>query len=451
VTTGLSEAVYLRLITAKLYTGKSLKALVAEGCALVALHYHQLIAQERITDTPPRTRGDIGADSDLPEGDDRTRGRSLSAPRRRQRLRRTIAEDPRRRRLPPDRRPLLDPSPRREKERPMSSDPRPPRSWPRIGLTLAIIVLALLQIALTWEFWGSFGDGHDGQRLVFQGLGAMLAIVEALALVVAADNAARGAWGKALVATLVFVPTFVVNLGSDISAIAAYSARDTAVRSQSIAAYERNEMIVREAEARLPQMRRLLEEQNLDQPAAALLPQVETLRARLERRDAAGLRVTEASRQNLARLESAHATAVAIEQLSAERDAARAALAEIGARPHESHAQFETIAKVLQGFGLQVTPDDVRVWIAFAVGVVIKLWLAFGLWFASASAPRPKDDNQLAMAAVDETPEADPIDAPASAESPPPSQAPSPPPGRAPAKSRETLDLLDELGAAGRA
>lgn len=53
VTTALSEPVYLRLITAKLYTGKPLKALVAEGCALVALHYQQLIGQEMITDTPP--------------------------------------------------------------------------------------------------------------------------------------------------------------------------------------------------------------------------------------------------------------------------------------------------------------------------------------------------------------------------------------------------------------
>lgn len=329
----------------------------------------------------------------------------------------------------------------------MSTDASPPRSLPRIALTLAIVVLAILQIALTWEFWGSFGDGHDGQRFVFQGLGAMLAIVEALALLVAADNLARGAPIKAMVAALVFMPTFAVNLGSDISAIAAYSARDTAARSQSIAAYDRNETIVREADERLSQMRRILEEQNLNQPAAALAPQVEALRGRIERREAAGLRISESSRQNLARLESALATAAEIERLAAERDAARSALAEAGARPHESHAQFETIATVLQGFGVAATPDDVRVWIAFAVGVVIKLWLAFGLWFASAGeAPREDVAEQQQALPVEEGAQAGQGEEQGTTPAPT-----APPPARAPSKSRETLELLDELGGVGRA
>lgn len=327
----------------------------------------------------------------------------------------------------------------------MSSDASPPRSLPRIALTLAIVVLAILQIALTWEFWGSFGDGHDGQRFVFQGLGAMLAIVEALALLVAADNLARGAPIKAMVAALVFIPTFFVNLGSDISAIAAYSARDTAARSQSVAAYDRNATIVREADERLPQMRRILEEQNLVQPAAALAPQVEALRGRIERREAAGLRVSESGRQNLARLETALATATEIERLNAERDAARAALAEVGARPHKSHAQFETIATVLQGFGVAATPHDVQVWIAFAVGVVIKLWLAFGLWFASAGeATREEVEGPQNSQPAEEDAQADPGQEPAPAPA-------APPPARAPSKSREALELLDELGGVGRA
>lgn len=53
VTAELSHEAYLQLTLAKLYSGKPLRLLLAEGCALIAEHYRSQRAAERIVAGEP--------------------------------------------------------------------------------------------------------------------------------------------------------------------------------------------------------------------------------------------------------------------------------------------------------------------------------------------------------------------------------------------------------------
>lgn len=256
----------------------------------------------------------------------------------------------------------------------------------RLALTFAVVGLAVLQIILTWDFWGTFGAGSNALTLVFQGIGALLAVIEALALVVAGQAADRGEHTRANVARALFIPLFAINLAGDIGAIATFSAAEETRRDQQTAAFDANARIAAEAGREVERLRAALDATGLNLPSSALRPQAENAASRLARWEATGAVVPRAVRTEAARLESALATAIEMEAKVAARDQALAANAAIGARPREAHPQFEALATLLHGLGIGATPDSVRVWLAAGVGLAVKLWLAFGLWAASARA-----------------------------------------------------------------
>ena len=261
-------------------------------------------------------------------------------------------------------------------------------------LVVAVVALTLFQIALTWEFWGSFGEAKgEGQAWVFQGIGVSLAVIEAVALVAAVSAFHAKEYVKALLGVAFFAVTFGVNLTADVSAIALHSARDNELRAQAVASFVADEQIVRDAEALIAQRRTTLQEQNLDRPADALTIEVAALRGRIERLEAQGLRVSERRRQELARVEAAIILAREVEAATVRRDEARARLAEVGARPADTHAQFATLSRLAGDVGAPTTPEDVRVWLAFAIGLTVKLWLAFGLWIASSAAHKEEPEQ----------------------------------------------------------
>ncbi|MFZ4602979.1 MAG: hypothetical protein ACOYM8_11025, partial [Caulobacterales bacterium] len=261
---------------------------------------------------------------------------------------------------------------------------------PRIVLSSAVIALTVFQIALTWEFWGSFGEAKGAdQGWVFQGIGVSLAIIEAFALVVAMAAARRVEIVKAGLGLAVFLMTFAINLSADISAISLHSAADGEIRAQAVAAYDAKKAEFADLEATIVQRRTTLQEQKLDLPAEALAVRAEAVRGRIQRLEQASLPVPESRRRELARLEAARLVAAELATATARHGELRSDLAAIGARPAESHAQFATISKVLTDLGYEITPEDVRVWSALYIGVIVKLWMAFGLWLASA----PKDDD----------------------------------------------------------
>lgn len=254
----------------------------------------------------------------------------------------------------------------------------------RMALTAAVLGLAVLQIILTWDFWGTFGAGSDALTLVFQGIGALLAVIEALALVVAGQAAERGEFNRANVARVLFIPLFAINLAGDIGAIATFSAAEESRRDQHAAAFDENARIAAEAGSEVGRLRAVLEADGLNLPSSALRPQAENAASRVARWEATGAVVPRTVRTEAARLESALATAIEMEAKVAARDQALAANAAIGARPREAHPQFEALATLLQGVGVGVSPESVRVWLAAGVGLAVKLWLAFGPWAASA-------------------------------------------------------------------
>ncbi|KAF0183375.1 MAG: hypothetical protein FD160_994 [Caulobacteraceae bacterium] len=259
----------------------------------------------------------------------------------------------------------------------------------RFALTCAVVGLAILQIILTWDFWGTFGAGSGALTLVFQGIGALLAVIEALALVVAGQAADRGEFNRANVARALFIPLFVINLAGDIGAIATFSAAEETRRDQQAAGFDANTRIAAEAGREAERLRAILEADGFNLPSSALRPQAENATGRLARWEATGTLVPRTVRAEAARLESALATATEMEAKVEARDQALAANAAIGARPREAHPQFEALSTLLQGVGVQATSDSVRVWLAAGVGLAVKLWLAFGLWAASARALPP--------------------------------------------------------------
>ena len=269
----------------------------------------------------------------------------------------------------------------------------------RVALTAAVLSLALLQIILTWDFWSTFGAGSHALTLVFQGIGALLAISEALALVVAGQAADRGEGKRAIVARLLFVPLFAINLAGDIGAIATFSAAAETRRDQQTSGFDANERIATEAGREATRLRALLEAEDLNMPASALRPQADAAASRVSRWEATGAVVPRAVRVEAARLQSVLATATEMERQLVVRERALAANAAVGARPKEAHPQFEALATMLRGVGIGATPEGVRIWLAAGVGFAVKLWLAFGLWAASARATQslavlPIDDPQ---------------------------------------------------------
>lgn len=295
-------------------------------------------------------------------------------------------------------------------------------------LVVAVVALTIFQIALTWEFWGSFGEAKgEGQAWVFQGIGVSFAVVEAVALVAAAAALQTKHFLKAIFGIAFFLLTFAVNLTADVSAIALYTARDNEVRAQAVASFTADEQIVRDADAMIAQRRTVLQEQNMDRPAAALTIEAEAQRGRIERLEAQGLRVSERRRQELARTEAAIILAREIEAATVRRDEARARLAEVGARPADTHAQFATISRLAGDVGASATPEDVRVWLAFLIGLTVKIWMAFGLWIASApdrKEAEAKEDQTDAGEAASSPPE--PAKDPEPAAEPEPQPAPDP-------------------------
>ncbi len=253
-------------------------------------------------------------------------------------------------------------------------------------LSAAILALAALQIVLTWDFWGTFGGDSQALTLVFQGIGASLALIEALALLVAGHAAERGEKTRATAARLLFVPLFLVNLAGDIGAIAAFSAAEETRRGQLTAAYDQNARVAMETGREIERLEAELDGQGLNLPATALRPPLDLLAARIERLERAGVTVPRNLRAEHARLESALATATEMESAKLRRDQALADNARIGERPADAHPQFEALAALARDLGIPATPESVRVWLAAGVGLVVKLWLAFGLWAASVRA-----------------------------------------------------------------
>lgn len=302
----------------------------------------------------------------------------------------------------------------------------------RFGLAATVLALAIVQIILTWDFWGTLGAGDAVLTAVFQCLGALLAIIEALALVVAGFAADRGESRRALIARLLFVPLFLINLAGDLGAIASFSAAAVTERGRDAAAYDANVRIALEAAVEIERLRTELEAERLLLPVEALRTRAEAARARVERYEAAGAVVPRVIRERATTLESAVATASEMERLIAERERALAANAEVGQRPSETHPQFEAIATLLRDAGVNAAPESVRIWLAAGLGLALKLWLAVGLWVA-ASGRRARDepvgaDAAPAPAVAQEAPSLQPLEEPRT-------------------RSSAILDVLDELGA----
>lgn len=261
----------------------------------------------------------------------------------------------------------------------------------RAGLVLTVLALAVVQIILTWDFWGTVGAGDHVLTIVFQCLGALLAIIEALALVVAGYAAERGERNRAFIARLLFVPLFLVNLAGDLGAIASFSASAVVERGRAAALYDENARIAREAEVDIARLRADLDARGLLLPVTALRAQAQSARDRVGRFEAAGTVAPRSVRDRATTLESALATASEMERLSAARERALHANAVVGNRPSETLPQFEAIATLLQQSGIAATPEAVRIWLAAGLGLALKLWLSIGLW-VSASSVRPTEE-----------------------------------------------------------
>ncbi len=203
----------------------------------------------------------------------------------------------------------------------------------RLALTSAVLGLAALQIVLTWDFWGTFGAGSGALTVVFQGIGALLAVIEALALVVAGQAADRGDRHRANIARLLFIPLFVINLAGDIGAIATFSAAEESRRDQQVAGFDANARVASEASREVERLRAVLDADDLNLPASALRPRAEAAASHVTRWEATGAIVPRAVRAEAARLQSALATATELERQVLVRDRALAANAAIGARP----------------------------------------------------------------------------------------------------------------------
>jgi hypothetical protein len=245
---------------------------------------------------------------------------------------------------------------------------------------IPLVGLAAANVLLVLGFWGSFGGEN---KFTYQTIGVCLAVVEFTALVVVSDANARGEKIKAFTFGALLGLILALNTIGDFGAVATMTAADTEGRAQAIARYDAVVVAEREANAEVVRLTALLETQGRNRPIAALEAE---MRAAQLRRDAFIREGSQPPRRVVDRAtqaESAHATAQALAINTRTRDQTRATIAGIGARPAVAHSQFVALAELAGMVGGRVTTEQVRVALAAAVALILKLVLVFGFWAVS--------------------------------------------------------------------
>lgn len=261
---------------------------------------------------------------------------------------------------------------------------------PRHATLVALGILAAAQLLLVIDFYaGLRADGIGGFLLLMIGIGLCLLEIFMIALADRTkheDRPRAAAWWLVL-----FFVVLTLNSAADFGAITTVTATDQAERARQRVLYEQNERALARANAEIGSLERNLPGREYNQPSRALrslLAEREARRAQFERRNWA---VPLDLSRRIVRLESAIATMEEIERQKAERDRAEAFLAE-HRRPNRAHPQFEALAALLAGVGIHTTPEAVRIGVAFALVIVLKLVLTTG-FFVTSGGKRAADDN----------------------------------------------------------
>lgn len=254
---------------------------------------------------------------------------------------------------------------------------------------IPLVGLAVANVLLVLAFWGSFGGEN---KFAYQTIGVCLAVVEFTALVVVSDGNARGEKVKAAIWGTLLGLILGINAIGDFGAVVTMTAADTEHRSQAIARYDAAVVADREANAEVVRLTASLERQGRNRPAAALEAE---MRAAQLRRYAFIREGSEPPRRvvdRAAQAESAYATAQALAAHTRARDQARVTIAGIGARPAAAHSQFVGLAELARMVGVRATTEQVRIVLAAAVALILKLVLVFGFW---ALTPRIRPSTAL--------------------------------------------------------
>lgn len=247
-------------------------------------------------------------------------------------------------------------------------------------LTLALIVVAVfLQVQMVKHFWESFGAGDEVGGRILVAIGIVLALIEVVLFPVADILEAEGNRWRAWIARVVFVFLASVTGFIDYGAFTRLSAADQSERERARVVYEQQQNIQTDAAARISELRAQLAERGLDRPSAALAAEREAQIARKERYEAIGQLPPASVTNAIARLESARITALEIERLAAASAAAAEYLATHAAESGV-HPQFESIAAILQEWGVNIDAEQARINMAFAMMLAFKFVIMFGIW-----------------------------------------------------------------------
>jgi hypothetical protein len=251
-----------------------------------------------------------------------------------------------------------------------------PVRWLAIAFIIAAIILQMNMVA---HFWQSFGAGDElgGQLLVY--IGVVLALIEVVLFPVADILEAEGNRWRAWVARMVFIFLALVTGFIDYGAFSRITAADQGERERARMEYEQQLNIQTDATRRIEELRAQLAERGFDRPSTALAAELEAQTAMKQRYEAMGQMPPTSVVRAIARLESARITAEDIERLTRVRDQAADY---IRTRPAESgvHPQFEAIAAIMQGWGVDMDAEAARNNMAFAMMLAFKFIIMFGVW-----------------------------------------------------------------------
>jgi hypothetical protein len=256
------------------------------------------------------------------------------------------------------------------------------RTAPGWIVTSVLTALTAAQVVIAYLFWTSFGATSLVERALFPVVGCGLAIVEVFALVLASEATARGEGAKAWALRALFLALCLINLTADVAAVANLTGHDEQVRSLAVTELEALDARRVEVEAERGRLKAALQTDRLDLPPAAIAAQRDAAKGRRDRYIAERLTPPDRLVRETAHLESAYLTATRVQELEEEWGRIDQALL---ARPPVAahHPQFETLSRLSSWTGVALTPETIRTALAFALALILKLTLAFGMWGAT--------------------------------------------------------------------
>lgn len=272
-------------------------------------------------------------------------------------------------------------------------------SWPpsfaeRVAYC-ALVMLAVVNVALTLEFWSTIGGDKP---ILFQFLGGGLALIEITALVVITEANSRGETAKARVWLVAFVLVLVLGLAGDFGALFTRSSRDAQERSVAIARYDAAVTDQSDATAEIQRLSGELDQLHARRPIDALKAERDDAVARRDRHVAAGISVPRTVAARAVATESALATARELVRAEARRQTAQALLSEYGRRPDSTHPQLQGIVALLAMVGLKISPENLGAILACYAALVLKFVLVFGFWALTPSSGAWRVDKDVAKA-----------------------------------------------------